>query len=454
VSEVEDRTDLSQPQPRERRAARSRWLDLVMGVELVAIVVFGVFTVARFPIWSPIDEGAHYAYVQEVAEHGRLPILGKTHVSSQVDAITQHQAPSRLLLDPFIRGLEPQSYEAFQPPLYYAVASPIFLAVPGYLNKVYALRSFDLVLLVAAAVLALQLCRTVLGANWRFAGPLVLSVFLLPGLVVRSVTVSNAALELPLALLFFVVFARTWDKPTTRRLLVLSVVLAACLLTQLILVALIPLWAAAAWRWWAQHMSRDVYVRLRTVVIAGLVPVALLAPWFAFNEAHYHALTAGKLAMRMQTDVVNPQHLHFALHLLPDDTVNRLWALLLPQEWTPDLFVQPRPFIGWVNQASGTLLIPLLGIAMLAAGRRFMRSRTALLVVPYLVTTVSLWWVSYRDQWFVMLPRYTYPTLVAWVVAGAAALGVMGGRRFAVALGSLWSVVIVASWVSLTRSFL
>ena len=425
-----------------------------MGLQLAAIAVFGIFTVARFPIWSPIDEGAHYAYVQEIAEHGRLPVLGKSHISTQVDTITQGQSPSRLLLDPFIRGLEPQSYEAFQPPLYYLLAAPVFVAVPGYVHKVYALRSFDLLLLVLSAGLALQLCRTVLGTRWRFAGPLVLTVFLMPGVVVRSVTVSNAALELPLALLFFILFVRAWDNPTGRRLVILSGVLAAGLLTQLMLVALIPLWGLAAWRWYAKSGSRPLAVRFRTMAIAALVPLVAIGPWAGFNEAHYGALTAGRLAMRLQNDVANPQHIHFALHLLPDDTVNRLWGLLLPQEWTPDFAVQPRPFISWVNQGSGVLLVAVLGVAMLAAGRRFLRSRTALLAIPYVATTCILWWISYREQWFVMLPRYTYPTLVPWVLTGTVALGTLNGRRLVVALGASWSVVVIASWISLTRSFL
>ncbi len=439
----------------EGRRQSSRWLDLIIGLQLVALIAFGILTVARFPVWSPIDEGAHYAYVQQIAEHGRLPVLGKTQVSEQVMAITAREGTARLRYDPFARGLGTNSYEAFQPPLYYALVAPVFAAVPGYLNKVYALRAFDLLLFLIGAALALQLCRSVLPRRWRLAAPLVLATLMLPGVVVRSITISNEALELPLALLFLLLFVWGWDKPSGRRLLVLSAVLGACLLTQLLLVVLVPLWVAAGWRWWRESRnSRPHVIVLRTLVLAAVVPAVLVIPWLGYNEAHYHALTAQRLVMKMQLPVVNPNHFYFSLRALPDSTTNQLWALMLPQEWTSDFGVLPRTSLLWVNQASGVLLIPLLGLAMLAAGRKFLFNRIAWLAVPYLGVTVLLWWITYHEQWFAMLPRYTYAGLPAWALAGAVALGVSSTKRLPVALGSGLSLVFLGCWVLLARSYL
>jgi hypothetical protein len=68
-----------------------RWL---VGVQIAALLVCGVTTVARFHIWAPVDERAHYAYVQEIAEHGRLPRIDDV-VSWQVQAITDNTWPRR-----------------------------------------------------------------------------------------------------------------------------------------------------------------------------------------------------------------------------------------------------------------------------------------------------------------------------------------------------------------------
>lgn len=103
-------------------------------------------TVARFPVWAPIDEGAHYSYIQEIAQHGRLPVLGKTYTSEAVLAIYHHANLAYFYVNPATQGLRGLSYEAFQPPLYYILAAPVFAAVPGYIDKVYAVRAFDLTL--------------------------------------------------------------------------------------------------------------------------------------------------------------------------------------------------------------------------------------------------------------------------------------------------------------------
>jgi hypothetical protein len=62
-------------------------------VQIAAIFVLGAVTVARFHIFAAVDERAHLAYVQEVAEHGRLPWLGRDYVSWQELAIEAHTYP-------------------------------------------------------------------------------------------------------------------------------------------------------------------------------------------------------------------------------------------------------------------------------------------------------------------------------------------------------------------------
>jgi hypothetical protein len=45
----------------------------LMLLQVLAIFVLGAITVARFHIFAEVDERAHLAYVQEIAEHGRIP---------------------------------------------------------------------------------------------------------------------------------------------------------------------------------------------------------------------------------------------------------------------------------------------------------------------------------------------------------------------------------------------
>ena len=106
----------------------------LVALQLAALLVLGGVTVARFHVWAPVDERAHYDYVQTVAEQQRLPLLTDL-VSPEVQAITDRTWPRPSPVDPATRGLAGRSYEAFQPPLYYVVAAPAFLLAGDHLRR-------------------------------------------------------------------------------------------------------------------------------------------------------------------------------------------------------------------------------------------------------------------------------------------------------------------------------
>lgn len=118
---------------RSRGMVHHELVRVLMVVQITAIVVLSVYTIFRFPIFDGVDEGAHVAYIAEVAEHGRIPWEGRDLVPWQVLSIQQHVYPHRSPLDPRRSGLAGLSYEAWQPPLYYLVAAPAFLIPRDYL---------------------------------------------------------------------------------------------------------------------------------------------------------------------------------------------------------------------------------------------------------------------------------------------------------------------------------
>jgi hypothetical protein len=97
-----------------------------MMLQVTAILVLGAVTVFRFHIFAEVDERAHLAYVQEVAEHGRIPWVGHNFVSWQELAIEQGTYPRPSSLDPRVLGVRGSSYEGWQPPLYYVLAAPAY----------------------------------------------------------------------------------------------------------------------------------------------------------------------------------------------------------------------------------------------------------------------------------------------------------------------------------------
>lgn len=107
-------------------------------------------TVLRFPIFAIVDERAHFSYVQVVAEEGRLPFAAGETIPPEVRAIEEGVYPAAPRQDPATLGIAGQSYEAFQPPLYYSLAAPVFLLAGDHRDAVTAIRAFDLALLLVA----------------------------------------------------------------------------------------------------------------------------------------------------------------------------------------------------------------------------------------------------------------------------------------------------------------
>ena len=137
----------------------------IVGVSLILLVYLAIGTLyaVHTPAWQAPDEPAHYNYIKHLAETGSLPILEVGDYDQQyISELLQHGFPSRMSID-LLR------YEAHQPPLYYLLATPIFIVFDGSL---LALRLFSLVLGACVIVLSSM------AINFIFPGklPIILSV--------------------------------------------------------------------------------------------------------------------------------------------------------------------------------------------------------------------------------------------------------------------------------------
>ena len=118
-----------------------------VGVSLILLVylAIGMLYAVNTPAWQAPDEPAHYNYIKHIAETGSLPILDLDDYDQKyISELLQYGFPSRMSID-LLR------YEAHQPPLYYLLATPIFIVFDGSL---LALRLFSLVLGACVIVLS------------------------------------------------------------------------------------------------------------------------------------------------------------------------------------------------------------------------------------------------------------------------------------------------------------
>jgi 4-amino-4-deoxy-L-arabinose transferase-like glycosyltransferase len=393
-----------------------------------------------------IDEEAHFSYVQQIAEHGSLPIMGKTETSPQGLAIAQGIYPRHTTIDAKRDGLGGLNYEAFQPPLYYIVAVPVFLSTGNYLDKVYALRFFGAILLLVSVALTARLARVVLRERWAIGWSFSLVFFALPGVVVRFATIGNLALAVPLVILFSTELWIAWDRHSGRRLAGAGAVAGLCVLTQLEMLVLLPVFALVV----VAEARRRSFRAWSPLIVAAAVPLVLMAPWFLFNEANYHMLTAGSIAIKEQTPIINPHHVHYSLGQLPNDTVNSVLEITLPAEWA--LALNGQPALQFLDQLVDFLLIPAGLVLALGLGRRLWSVRTGILGLPWILNVFELWYIRYGEQWLIFA-RYTFPTLPALLMLAAMATDTIRARYLPVLVTAGATVSVAVVWVFLVFSY-
>ena len=411
-------------------------------LQLVALVVLGGVTVARFHVWSPIDERAHYDYVQKVAEDHRLPLLSDP-VSPEVQAISDGTWPQPSPVDPAtIGGLAGRSYEAFQPPLYYVVAAPAFALEGDHLKKLKVLRAFDLALVLLAAFLLWRLSLRVAPAAPLLAFSAALTVLLWPGVLVRAVTVSNTPLELVFATGLLLVLWRLLEQPARRSLLLAGLLLGVCLLTKSTLIYLAPLAAIVAFVDWRSR--RDTAGTLA----AAAIPAVMLLPWLIFNLRHYDALTASGPARDLQAPLVNPLGIQYGFGDAWDRTV-RLLKEVLPAEFWEQLDV------GWVHVATLALFAALFGVALVLAfvpPRGWSRRPLWFFALPVVAGYATLVITMLAGNWPSFNLRYLYPVLPALAVGVASAFAVRG-TRYAWGVLAGCSLLLAALWIDMAGAF-
>jgi 4-amino-4-deoxy-L-arabinose transferase-like glycosyltransferase len=441
--------DAAQEPPRPRHLPRDvTWIASVLVVlQIVAVFVFAVITVLRYPLWSPVDEGAHFDNIVYIAEHGSYPVLGKAMASEQELAIGQGIYPKHTTISPRTDGLAGLAYEAFQPPLYYYLAAPLFFLSGDYHTKAIIFRFFGLFLLAVSIALFARLSRHVLKRRWLLGLGGGLLVFLMPGVIVRMVTISDVNLAVPLAILTVTELWIAWERRSSVRLLLCGFLVGCSVLTDLYLAELIPVFVlVAAAILWQDRGIRD----LRNVASGGVLAGVVVLPWVIFNELKYHAVTASAIAKREQLATVNPHHLRDTLGQVPSLTVQSLFQPLLPQEWG-NRFVGHSP-LAYLASIFQILLIPGVIVLAIALGRRLITTGYWVLIAPWIFNLIFCWYIDLGQQWVTgsMVARYTYPTLpFLGLFAVASVVMIFRALRPLLALLGASTAFLVGLWIFL-----
>jgi 4-amino-4-deoxy-L-arabinose transferase-like glycosyltransferase len=423
------------------------WLRLLIAAQILAVTVLAAITVARYPVWTLVDEKAHFAYIQSIADDGRLPVITDV-VSPQVEAIDENVYPAPPRKDPAKIGLGGRSYEAQQPPLYYLLAVPAYELSSNYETKVKIIRAFDVLFLLGAIAVFLALCRQVLGRGEdALAGTaLALTVFLWPAVIVRGVTISNEGLEMLIGVGLVYALWRAAAQRAAGWLIAAGALVGLGLLTRLTLGYLVPVAIGVAvvgalrgpkrFPWWS-------------LAAAAALPVALLVPWAVFNLDHYDALTPAGAARHQQEALVNPTGRRLGLSDLKTDASAMLNAVL-PDEWWV-------VFLSSAWRVARDVIVPAFLVLPLALGafaplRPGERGRAWwLLAAPLLIGLLAMLASFVFANWNLFAPRYLHPELPGFALFGALALVRLWPRpRLVGGIAVVVTLALLALWAHLS----
>ncbi len=385
---------------------------------LVAIVVvyvaIGALYAASTPAWQVPDEPAHYNYVRALAEGREWPIIETgDYDQAYLSRLTAEKFPPQLSIDAV-------EYEDHQPPLYYALATPVYLLFDG---ELLPLRLLSVLFGAALLTVAYGTVRAIFPARSDLALMTAAFVAFIPQHMAMTSGVENDALaELVMgsALLALVIYvggerARPWQ---------IGLLLAAALLTKMTIYAILGVGVIAvtvrwrqerrAWQWAAGQMAWM------------FVPALLLsAPWFARNGLVYGwaDLTGGARHNQVVVGQMRSSE-YLALHG---------WDGLLSRmiRWTFQSFWGQFGWMGVVLPTRIYLALALLSAALLAGflwwllDKRRPRlnepQRAASILLLASGIFVLLEYLGYNLTFLQHQGRYLFPALIP--IGAAAALG-------------------------------
>ena len=414
---------------------------------LLLTVFFGARSALRYPPWSPVDEGAHFHFVQVVAEKFRLPVIEEL-TSNEVLAIGEHVYPERSRKDPRRLGLGGRSYEAFQAPLYYLLAAPVYRLASDHRDKVRDLRLFGVLLLVATFVPLALLARDLVGPAWPSATGFSGLYLFLPGVLFRNGLVSNDVLALPLGATLIWLLVRAADRDLWRDYLCACLVFGLCLATKVTLLFFgLPVAIVGLALWWRRRCDPRAAAILVLSAVLALVP---LAPWMARNLSVYGAPMANDRAKAMSDSIINPTGAPFTLADVRKH-LSTLARFPFPQE-------DPGPGPVPHRETLASLLVAVLVLAPPLVGFRRWRPPhllvTAVLASALPAGIVLVATLSMREDQLIMLPRYLHAALPGWGLFAFLAYRDVLPASAVRALATAALIASVALWIDLAGTML
>jgi 4-amino-4-deoxy-L-arabinose transferase-like glycosyltransferase len=410
---------------------RIEWTLLVLILTVYGMLAWQYAT--RTPDWQAPDEPAHYNYVRQIADEGKLPTLqmGDWNQAYQ-DALTSYNFAPALTdcVNPPegipCPGLKTVEYEDHQPPLYYLLQAPIYALTDGDLT---AMRLWSALMGAGVIVCAWAVIRIVFPRWPSVALTGAGFVAFLPQHLAIMGSVSNDALAELVVGLTLLAITRYLGHPRPHNVhaVMLGVLVGVALITKttiyflagIALLAVLLRWRRERWPW-----------RIAARHAAGaLIPALLIGSvWWGRNLIVYGGTDFTGLSRHDEVTIGQLRTEDYIEQQLGGSTGQYF------ENFTQTTFHSFWGQFGWMALPMPTnvyrvfLLFTLL--VLIGAWRRVeLRSLTppqqdSLIVLAAVIVLVSAAYLLYNRDFVQFQGRYLYPALIP--LALLVAIGLSG----------------------------
>ncbi len=425
-------------------------LTLVIALYIALGIAYAVYT----PTWQIPDEPAHYNYIADLVSTGRLPVLEPgDYPAEYLEEIKREKFPPSMPIDNI-------DYEAWQPPLYYLLAAPLFIATAGLpvATQVVALRLISVAAGAVLLYLTYQLVKVIFGDDELLALVTTVVVAFIPMHIAISAGINNDTLaEVIIAGILMVSLLRLHGRLGTRAFAISGGILYGLgLLTKgTVYPSAAILVAAEVGHWWIYGHQR-LKSRLGSLLLLFAISVALSAWWFVRNAVIYGGFDIFGRQRHDTVVVGQARTADWIARVGWEAYWSRAWNFTFKSFWGVfgwmGVFMDQRIYTGLliatVLGAAGFLLFLVRGLRNRGRLSRRQWASLGLLALSIILTAGTYVW--YNLTFVQHQGRYLFPALVPIALfAGLGFRELVPRRLQPAALGLLIAGLVVLDLISL-----
>lgn len=389
----------------------------LLGIILLYLTL-GALYAMRTPAWQAPDEPAHYNYVRQLAD-GRLPVMAL----GDYDEVYRNEVISSKF-DPSY-DVSIITYEDWQPPLYYLLLTPVYLATDG---SVTAMRLVSVLIGAGIVALAYGIAWLLFPEREWVAWTTAVFVAFVPQHLAIMGSVNNDSLaELLIAAILICLIKWLQQDKTNDSLtypLFIGILLGLGFITKGTVYLMAPVVGfALLWRYWR------AWSRLMKVALSVFVPALLLGSlWWVRNlivyggfdvlgKNRHDAVVIGQIRT---AEWIAQLGLAETLNRFVQTTFNSFWGqfgwMALPM---PLWIMRPLVLLTAVT-IIGLLLAPFIWTR---ASKKELVTNLFLLIFSLLLLLTSGLHVGYNLTFVQHQGRYLFPALIPIGLGVAVGLG-------------------------------